>query len=119
MQERKNTHPVCPPVHRPTARVAEQDASSQQVDDVGEEDEADDGEKHQHQNVHHDGNTVGDGRCRRAAKDTQQKQQQQQYSRRCRRSAKIGNVREVDGVKMSSTLPPPPLPASKTGSEGT
>lgn len=28
-------------------------ASSQHVDDVGEEDQAHDGEKHQHQNVHH------------------------------------------------------------------
>lgn len=32
---------------------------SQQVDDVREEDEADDGEKHQHQNVHHDGGAAG------------------------------------------------------------
>lgn len=46
-------------------------ASSQQVDDVGEEDEADDGEEHQHQNVHHDGDAAGgDGRCGRA-EDTQ------------------------------------------------
>lgn len=42
MQERKNTHPL-------SARVGERDAPlSQHVDDVGEEDEAHDGKKHQH-----------------------------------------------------------------------
>lgn len=33
--------------------------ASQQVDDVREEDQADDGEKHQHQYVHHDGDAGG------------------------------------------------------------
>lgn len=33
-------------------------ASSQHVDDVGEEDEAHDGEEHQQHDVHHGGNAV-------------------------------------------------------------
>lgn len=47
-----------PRTGRPRVRAG----SLQQVDDVGKEDEAHDGEKHQHQNVHHDGNTGRDGR---------------------------------------------------------
>lgn len=58
---RGKTRILCSPVHRPAA-LCGRARSSQQVDDVGEEDEAYDGEKHQHQNVHHDGNTVRDGR---------------------------------------------------------
>lgn len=59
---------------------------SQQVDDVGKKDEAHDGEKHQHQNVHHDENTARDGCCGRE-KDTQHN------SSWCKRSCKIVSVR--------------------------
>lgn len=54
-----------PSVHRCSRGQREASSSfssSQHVDDVREEDEANDGEKHQHQNVHHDGNYVRDGR---------------------------------------------------------
>lgn len=52
MQDRESPHPV---------RAAQwlEAGASQQVDDVRQEDEADDGEKHQHQYVHHDGDGAG------------------------------------------------------------
>lgn len=55
-RHRESPHPV-----RAAQRLGA--GTSQQVDDVREEDEADDGEKHQHQDVHHDGDAAGgDGR---------------------------------------------------------
>lgn len=86
MQERVNTHP--PGARAPTVCVAAGlDASSQHVDDVGEEDEAHDGEEHQHQNVHHDGNNVRDGRWRCTT--------YRQLYHRSRRSAEIGTDRKL------------------------
>lgn len=88
-------------------RAAERGASaSQQVDDVGEEDEAHDGEKHQHQNVHHDGNTARDGRCRRE-EDTQQTAQ---GGDRPRSGSFGGRRRERESAGPSPMPPPPPAP---------
>lgn len=72
-------------------------ASSQQVDDVGEEDEANDGEEHQHQNVHHDGDAAGgDGL----------KNKPTHSSRAAKRSAKIGRVRAM--TRRGGSAPPLP-----------
>lgn len=83
-------------------------ASSQQVDDVGEEDEANDGEEHQHQNVHHDGDAAGgDGRCGRA-EDTQGKKKTPQQPG----SEEIGKdrLRSGDDEARRGEAAPPPSP---------
>lgn len=89
-------------------RLCGRAGSSQQVDDVGKEDEAYDGEKHQHQNVHHDGNTARDGRCG-SEKDAQQNSSAVQKDRP-RSEAFGGSRREMN------QLDPPPW-RSETGSE--
>ncbi|CAK6961199.1 unnamed protein product [Scomber scombrus] len=106
MKEGENTHLLC---HRASAAcVSEPDATSQDVDDVGEKDEAHDGEKHQHQNVHHGGNVMSemDGAdARRSRQHTKQQPVQE-----------IGRVRKrSEWRRVSPTLPPPPPAAKQEG----
>lgn len=94
---------------KPTSGAGQRtaDASSQQVDDVGEEDEANDGEEHQHQNVHHDGDAAGgDGRRGHAGG----KKKPTHSSRAAERSAKIGRVRAMTRRGGSAPLLPSPPP---------
>lgn len=94
-------------------------SSSQQVDDVGEEDEANDGEKHQHQNVHHVGNAVRDGRS--GGEEDTQIRKAAAHIRRCRRSAEIGNVRRGKRIRSAAwtcELNPAPLPRTTNRSDG-
>ncbi|CAB1431336.1 unnamed protein product [Pleuronectes platessa] len=108
-------HPVCAHVYQPTVcrspllhpppPPSSSSSSSQHVDDVGEEDEAHDGEKHQHQNVHHGGNGVRRWRC--------EEDEQQSVQELRKRSAVFGgspadpSPRDSSGSKTGSKQLPP------------